>query len=479
MLRERYWMISNMAQMVSICELCGKRMTFPAQLAETSLACPFCGHLTALPKSLRPPPPPRTPGVPAAGGVIRQTAGAKGLLMAVTIGCCLIAGAGIIAGLIYIGRSHDPGVRNLGIRGPVSNEIPSASGLMPVPTNAESADPSTNNLAAVPVVPQSPVVKTDDSPAAPTSNLPSVADAAPPTPRTPDAVAPEPATIASSPTATNAGVSITPPTGGQNAPAPFSNGPVNVIVRVNEFASLSTGPWVISLSLGEDFGNYHCVFVDFRAKPVAAQVRQTGGTINKIIGLEYIMPPLGLTARVMSSGISIERAKGSTLAIPIGSLLTFIRIVRAGADDIIIWIRGLDIAGCQAKETESGFAVSVPRKAIPDAWRFVLNTNAIECHASFKGLARPEVFDFQITETPSNLVVNLMIDKSRRDTIWEAMQAGETMPVGTAHASPGAGSSAAPDEPTIASASATLRFCEKAKPDEAMLVITTQPEGKP
>ncbi len=357
MLHEKYEKNSIMTEMVLICESCGKRLTFPAQLSGTSLACPFCGHLFALPKPSQPLPPPlQNPGVAATGSVIQQAAGLKGIMMAVTIGCCLVAG-----------------------------------------------------------------------------------------------------------------VPITAPADTQNIPTPFPNDPAHVIVRVNEFAALSNGPWVISLPLGEDFGNYRCVFVDFRAKPVAAQVRQTGGTINKISGLEYIMSPLGLTAKVMPSGISIERAKESALTLPIGSLLTFIRIIRVGAGDIVIWIRGRNLAGCPARETEKGFAVSVPRGAIPDAWRFALNANTIECHASFKGQTRPEIFDFRITETPSNLVINLMIDENRRDTIWEAMQTEDTS----------AGGSSGPEETTIASASATLRFCEKGKPDEAMLVITTQSEGKP
>ena len=349
---------------------------------------------------------------------------------------------------------------------------------MTVTTNPEPANLSTGNLSAIPLAPPSLVVKAVVFPTTPASNLPPVADDALRVTRTPNPVAPKPATVVSPPMATNAGVSITPPADGQNTPTHFPNESAHVIVRVNEFAALLNGPWVISLPLGEDFGIYRCVFVDFRAKPVAAQVRQSGGTINKTTRLEYSLPPLGLTAKLMPSGISIERAKESALAIPIGSLLTFIRIISAGTGDIVIWIRGLNLAGCPARETESGFAVSVPRGAIPDAWLFAINTNAIECHASFKGLAKPEVFDFRITETPLNLMVNLIIDEIKKDTIWEAIQVGKTTPAGTATSSQGADTSSGPDEITIASASATLRFCEKDKPDEVMLVITTQPEGK-
>ncbi len=149
------------------------------------------------------------------------------------------------------------------------------------------------------------------------------------------------------------------------------------------------------------------------------------------------MPPLlGLTAKLIPSGISIERTQGSANTIPLGSLLTYIRIARAGEGDIVIWTRGLTITGCPARETENGFTVEVPRKAIPDAWRFVLNANAVECRASFKGLAQPELCDFRITETQSFLAVKLVLDESRRDTIWEAMQAGETAPANTAASSP-------------------------------------------
>lgn len=248
------------------------------------------------------------------------------------------------------------------------------------------------------------------------------------------------------------------------------------IVRASEFAALSNGPWELRVPLGEDYEAETVTFYDFRTKQLAAKVRRTGGTISKISEMEYDLSPLGLIAHVSPSGIVVERSNQS--ALPIGSLLTCVRIARSGLGDIAVWVRCLSIAGCPARETDDGLAVSVPRGALPEIWQAALCSADIDCYASFRGLDAPEVFDFGIEHTPSLVVLNLIMDQAQRDTIWEAIKSSETMAERQSAPSRVTGGATHRGETTIASAPATLRFCEHANPGEAMLVITTKPEGR-
>lgn len=484
-----------MAQMVITCASCGKRVTFPDQMAGTTLPCPFCGHLSDLRKPLQPLPlQPRNPGAPAAGSMMLQATGTKRFVAALAIGCCFIAGIGIVAGLKFMrgSRALEPALNENTYQvaedepfvplPKVTTDVPlvaitdsqtipkellrpSAPAVMPAsePVNTETPSVSVKPWETAPVITEEPK-PAGESVLEATSG--GAGQACSTTEQKPMSVSP-------ASTANNLRVAGPFPPDGPSATALLPKDPALVIVRANACAALPNGPWTIALPLGNDFSNYHCDFVDFNGKPVPTQVRQTGGTINKILELEYNMPLLGLTAKLMPSGIRIERSKEAVLANSIGSLLTFIRIGSADSADIIIWMRGLKIAGFAAKETESGLSVSMPQKSIPDAWRFVLNTNAIECHVLFKGMAKPEVCDFRITETPLDMVVELMMDENRRDAVWEAIQDGAT-PAGAAASSSGV---VAPSDGglTIASVAVILRFCEKGKPEEAMLVITTQP----
>lgn len=210
-----------------------------------------------------------------------------------------------------------------------------------------------------------------------------------------------------------------------------------VLAFSNRAAKTPYGPWLIPFVSEDAWLEHEYLFHDLLSRIVPVEIEKAGGTLGRVIERSYIMKSLNLRGTVSSGGLKIEwMSDERTKRKPMTALLSYVAVRRTGLPrDLVIWFRPLFATASGVEETETGFRVAIETARLPPMILTILEEGGAACKATFPRLKDSVIAKCTATTAASGLILDLHMDESTKDSVWEDMAREARTPGSAQHAS--------------------------------------------